>query len=145
MATDFSRQVRDIGKRQLAQLTAIRRRAVVLIGDELTKTKPKGGRVPFLTGTLSRSLVASTRGMPKIATTPPPGGNVGLVAATLAVNKDVWLGYTVAYARRRNYGFVGPDKLGRVYNETGDYFVEGAIAEWPKIVRKSITEVTRGR
>lgn len=35
-----------------------------------------------------------------------------------------------AYARRREYGFVGHDSLGRYYNERGDHMVSNAIAKW---------------
>lgn len=140
----FGKQVADANRRNLQRLAAVRRRAVVLLAEEMTRTKPKGGKVPFLTGTLARSLVASTEGMPKVSSEPVAGSNVGLIAALLGHDQDVWLGYTVIYARRRNYGFVGADKLGRVYNETGDHFVEGALAQWPNIIKRAAKEVLRG-
>jgi hypothetical protein len=39
-----------------------------------------------------------------------------------------------AYARRLEYGFVGPDSLGRVYNQAGRYYVSDTIKRWPLIV-----------
>ena len=39
-----------------------------------------------------------------------------------------------AYARRIEFGFVGPDALGRVYNQAGQYPVTKAIAAWDQIV-----------
>jgi len=140
----FSKQVADANKRNLERIAAARRRAVTLLADEMTRTKPQGGRVPFLTGTLARSLVASVSGMPKTSAVPTPAAPVGLTVIGLPANQPVWLGYTVRYARRRNYGFIGADSLGRVYNEAGDYFVEGAMAEWPRIVRQAVQEVRRG-
>jgi len=109
--------------------------AIVYLGEEMAKTKPQGGNVPFLTGNLARSLMAtkSEHGA---------GNSVGVVAATLKPNESVWIGYTASYARRRNYGLVGKDSLGRMYNETGDYFLEKAIAKWDEIVRRAIDDAT---
>jgi hypothetical protein len=39
-----------------------------------------------------------------------------------------------AYARRIEFGFVGPDALGRVYNQAGRYMVTKAVAAWDGIV-----------
>lgn len=124
--------------------TAVYRRSVELLAEEMTKTKPQGGRVPFLTGNLSRSLLASTAGMPPSAEGAASfymGSNVGAVAATLKPDQPVWLGYQAIYARRRNYGFVGADSKGRVYNDPGSHFVEGAIASWQQIVDRAVKEL----
>lgn len=123
------------------RLDAVQGRAVELLGEELAKTRPDGGRVPFLTGNLARSLLASKSGMPNTKDGPFAGNNIGLIAATLKANETVYIGYQAIYAARRNYGYVGADKLGRVYNEQGAYFVEGAIAEWPNIVKKAVEEI----
>lgn len=138
---DFAKAVGEWGSQAMERLTAIHRRSVVLLGEEMTTTKPQGGRVPFDTGNLARSLLASTQAMPKTSEGPFSGSNVGLVAATLQPDEAAWLGYQSRYAKRRNYGFVGADSLGRIYNENGDYFVEGAIAKWPQIVAQAAREV----
>lgn len=116
-------------------------RAVELLGDELTRTRPQGGRVPFLTGNLARSLMADKTAMPMTAAPPFVGGNIGLLAATLKANEPVFVGYQARYAWRVNYGFVGADRLGRVYNQHGANFVEAAAAEWSNIVRKAVAEL----
>jgi len=126
------------------RITAVRRRSVELLGDEMTRTRPQGGRVPFKTGNLARSILASTTGMPTTAEGPYPGSNLGLVAATLRNDQPLWIGYQAAYARRMNFGFVGADSIGRVYNQQGNHFVEGAVAEWPNIVARAVAEL-RGR
>lgn len=131
--SNFAAQVDAWVKKTKARQTAVYRRSVELIGEEMARTKPQGGNVPFLTGNLARSLLASTAGMPKIADGPYSGSNVGQVAATLNIGQSVWLGYQAIYARRRNYGYAG--------NEQGDYFVEGAIAQWQQIVRKAAAEI----
>lgn len=125
------------------RLTAARRRAIEIAGEEAAKTKPQGGRVPFMTGNLARSLLASTSGMPKTAEGPFTGSNVGAVAATLQLDQPVWIGYQANYARRANYGFVGADSKGRVYNQPGNYFLEALIAEWPNIVARAVAEIKK--
>lgn len=126
------------------RLEATYRRSVELLADEMRETKPAGGRVPFMTGNLARSLMASTQGMPQGAEGAAvflKDYDVGVVTATLKLDQPVWLGYQAIYARRQNYGFVGADVLGRVYNQAGSYFVEGAIANWQQIVAKAAAEL----
>lgn len=127
-----------------ARTEAVYRRSVDLLAEEMTRTKPNGGRVPIRDGNLYKSLVASKTGMPNTSEGPFPGFDIGAVTATLKMGQPVWLGYQAAYARRMNYGFVGADKLGRVYNQAGNYFVEGAIAKWPQIVAQAAKEVEAG-
>lgn len=117
-------------------------RAIEKLGEEMTKTRPKGGRVPFKTGNLARSLLASTVAMPKVSDEIPGGSNIGVVAARLKMGDTVWLGYQANYARRQNSGFVGEDSLGRTYNQEGAHFVEGAVAEWERLVEEAAKEIT---
>lgn len=137
----FSAQVDAWVAQTKERQTAVYRRSVELLAEDMAKTKPQGGRVPFLTGNLARSLLASVSGMPSISGGNFRGSNVGAVTATLEYGQAVWLGYQAAYARRRNYGFVGKDSLGRSYDESGDHFVEGAIENWQAIVDQAVKEI----
>jgi hypothetical protein len=128
-------------KQTQERIDAVHKRSVELLAEEMIRTKPNGGRLPVDTGNLARSQLASQTAMPKTSEGPFNGSNVGAVVATMDVTKPTWLGYTAVYSRRRNYGFVGADSLGRVYNEQGDYFVEGAIAQWPQIVAAAVADV----
>ncbi|WP_442596305.1 hypothetical protein ACSBPU_05585 [Parapusillimonas sp. JC17] len=141
MTNSFSAAIGAWAAESKDRIQAVHRRSVELLAEEMVDTKPNGGRLPFLTGNLARSLLASTEGMPKASETPTAGSNVGAITATLELNQSVWLGYQAIYARRRNYGFVGADVLGRVFNEPGDYFVEGAIANWQQIVARAAAEI----
>ena len=123
------------------RLNAVHGRSVELLGEELAKTKPEGGKVPFMTGNLARSLLASKSGMPNTTDGPYAGSNIGLVAATLKADETVYIGYQAKYAARQEFGFVGADSLGRVYNQQGNYFIEGAVAEWPNIVKNAVTDI----
>lgn len=88
--------------------------------------------------------MASTQGMPQGAEGAAvflKDQDVGAVTASLELGQPIWIGYQAIYARRQNYGFVGADSLGRVYNQAGSYFVEGAIANWQQIVAKAAAEL----
>lgn len=141
MAKSFSQAVEDWVSQTEERMDAVYARSVELLGEEMAKTRNEGGRVPFLTGNLARSLLASKSGMPNTTDGPFGGSNVGLVAATLNAKETVWLGYQANYAARQNYGYVGSDSLGRVYNQQGAYFVDHAVANWSLIVNKAIKEV----
>lgn len=123
------------------RLDAVHGRSVELLGEQMAKTKPEGGKVPFFKGNLMRSLLADKSAMPKISDGPFSGSNVGLVAATLKADETVYIGYQAIYAARMNFGYVGADSLGRVYNQQGNYFIEGAVAEWPNIVKNAVTDI----
>lgn len=123
------------------RLDVVYARSVELLGEEMAKSRNEGGRVPFLTGNLTRSLLASKSGMPNVSDGPYAGSNIGLIAATLKADETVYIGYQAKYAARQNYGYVGSDSLGRVYNQQGAYFVDHAVANWSSIVNKAIKEV----
>lgn len=141
MSQSFSASAGKWASQTEERMTAVYRRSVELLAEDMALTKPKGGLVPVDTGNLSRSLLASKSEMPKTAQGPFSGSNVGAITATLKLTEAIWLGYQAAYARRMNYGFVGADSLGRSYNQSGNYFVEGAIAKWPQIVQQAVAEI----
>ena len=100
------------------------------------QTKAKGGRMPVDTGNLRNSLRSSVA-----------GGAMGegassyiLVAGNMKGGDLATFTWTAEYARRVNDGFTGPDKLGRTYSQVGAHFVEGAVDQWPAIVRASIAK-----
>ena len=59
---------------------------------------------------------------------------MGMVVADIEIGDTFFFTNNASYARRREYGFVGPDSLGRVYNEPGDHMVANAIGKWDIIV-----------
>lgn len=147
MSNSFAATVSAWAAQSEKRLEAAHRRSIELLADEMRETKPNGGRLPFQTGNLARSLMASTQGMPQAAEGAAvflKDQDVGAVTATLDLDQPIWIGYQAIYARRQNYGFVGADSLGRVYNQAGSYFVEGAIANWQQIVAKAVVELRSG-
>ena len=128
------------------RMTAVWRQSIDDLADHMNTTRDNGGRLPKLTGNLMRSLLASTSAMPSTGGPDAKysGQDVGLVTAGLRLDQTIWLGYQAIYARRMNYGFVGQDSLGRNYNQAGAHFVEGAIADWPNIVRMAVSKIKAG-
>lgn len=144
MAKSFSASISAWASATPKRIEAVHKRSLEKLAVEMTRTKAEGGNVPVDTGNLYRSLVASTSGMPSISNQRSAGSNATAVIATLSTSQPVWFGYTAEYARRLNFGMVGADSLGRVYNQNGNHFVERAIAMWPQIVDESAREVQSG-
>lgn len=128
-------------KQTQERIEAVHKRSIELLAEEMIRTKANGGRLPVDTGNLARSQLASQVAMPKTSEGPFNGSNVGAVVATMDVTKPIYIGWQTRYARRQNYGFVGADSLGRVYNQAGNYFLEGAIAQWPQLVAAAVADV----
>lgn len=145
MAKSFSERVGAWASSTEKRIDAVYARSIELLAEEMSKTTKEGGKVPFQTGNLANSLLASKSGMPPTSSGPFTGSNVGLITATIRANQTVWLGYQAAYARRVNSGFVGADARGRVYNQQGAHFVESAVANWSNIVETAVNEIRFSR
>lgn len=98
--------------------------------------KAKGGKMPVDTGNLRNSLMSSLSGGVGAM---GPASHI-MVAASMKAGDTATFTYTAEYARRVNSGFVGQDSLGRTYNQQGAFFVEGAVDQWPAIVRASVAK-----
>lgn len=118
------------------RLTALLRNSVQALAKEAASTIPNGGRVPVKTGNLSRSVVVDTK-PPQVAAAGQTftGQDFSLGVAQIVPGDTIYIGWQARYARRQNYGFVGADSLGRVYNQSGFGFAEATAAKWSQIVR----------
>lgn len=96
----------------------------------------KGGRMVVDTGFLRNSFQSSLNG----STSFTGGDSYVMVAASMKAGDVAQFGWTAAYARRQNYGFVGTDSLGRTYNQQGKHFLEGATMQWPSIVAGEVAK-----
>jgi hypothetical protein len=100
---------------------------------EIAQTpKGKGGRMPVVTGNLRNSLASGLNGS---------FGNVGadsysVTLTGLELGDVARFAWTAPYARRMELGFSGTDSLGRNYEQSGNFFVGSAAAQWPQIVTK---------
>lgn len=123
-------------------LTALLRNSVQALAKEASTTIPNGGRVPVKTGNLARSVVVDTK--PPQVIEGVATGDYTLGVAAIKPGDTVYIGWQAKYSRRQNYGFVGADSLGRVYNQAGFGFAEATAAKWPAIVAEQAAKI-RGR
>jgi hypothetical protein len=134
----FAAQVSRWCEEEEARKTAVLRTAAQMVANNVRLTTAAGGRMPFDTGNLKNSLMASTSTMPEIkpeAASYADSGQIELVIQGLEVGETLYLGFQAAYAARMNYGFVGQDSLGRVYNQSGFGFVDAEAQKWPQTVK----------
>lgn len=115
-----------------AMLTALLRNSVQELAKEASRTVNEGGRVPVKTGNLSRSVVVDNK--PPQIIEGLATGDYSLGIAAIVPGETVYIGWQAAYAKRQNFGFVGADSLGRVYNQAGFGFAEATAAKWPSIL-----------
>lgn len=134
----FHAQVRAFADKAKARSLAIFRESAQRVAEEAGRPEAQGGRMPVDTGFLRNSVVGSTTGMPTSASEPVP-----IALLQTAAGGSVWIGWTAAYARRMEYGFVGEDSLGREYMQPGKAFLRGAVQNWQQIVNDVTTEVQR--
>ena len=89
--------------------------------------KSKGGRLPVDTGNLRNSLQSSVAG----GASGEGASSYILVAAGMKGGDVATFTYTAAYSKAVNNGNRG---------RPGAHFVEGAVDQWPAIVRASIAK-----
>jgi hypothetical protein len=142
----FAAQVSEWCQQVEGAAEAVFQTAAQTVANEVRTAVAEGGRMPVKTGNLRRSLMASTSDMPTIKPGKETFSDSGLelVIAGAELGSTVYLGFQAAYAARMNYGFVGEDSLGRVYNQTGFGFVDAVAQRWPQIVAAAEAKV-RGR
>ena len=92
--------------------------------------KQNGGRLPKDLGNLQNSFVCALNGSTSLS-------GADAYVATIAgydLGDSIFGGWTAAYALRMEYGFVGADRLGRVYSQAGNFYALGAYQQWQRIV-----------
>ena len=110
-------------------------RAIVLqsiqdVSERAQLPVAQGGRMPVgKTGFLRNSYQAGIKGSTSLT------GPTAYIAALAGfeVGQTFQAGWKAPYARRIERGFVGPDSLGRVYNQPGRFFMESALMDWQAI------------
>jgi hypothetical protein len=91
--------------------------------------KAKGGRMPVDKSFLRNSYRAGLNG-----STGLKGPDVYVAAlAGMEMGDTFTARWTADYALRMERGFSGPDSLGRVYSQQGNFFMRSALAQWQAI------------
>lgn len=140
----FAEQVGAWAAETDRRLLAVWHQSVIILAQEMIRTKSDGGALPKITGNLARSILAQIGSMPRVSEGQFAGVDVGAAVAQSLLGSEIYIGFQAAYARRMNYGFVGMDSLGRNYNQQGNFFVERAVAMWPQIVTRAVDAVKNG-
>lgn len=103
---------------------------------------------PVDTGNLRGSLVASVNGSTESQGPTNLFYQEGNGAAESYANIDgaklgdkIIYRYRATYWRRLNYGFVGFDRLGRLYNQAGRFWIEQVGARYRSIMRAAATRL----
>ncbi|PDT55036.1 MULTISPECIES: hypothetical protein [Sinorhizobium] len=144
----FAAQVSEWAMQEKARQEAVLREAAQMVANNVRTSVAAGGRMPVDTGNLKNSLMASTSAMPMVdqdeKAYPDSSGEIELIISNLEVGGTLYLGFQAAYGPRMNYGFVGEDSLGRLYNQAGYGFVDAEAQDWPQTVKRA-EEKVRGR
>nr|DAH62777.1 MAG TPA: putative tail component [Caudoviricetes sp.] len=97
-------------------------------------------RTPIDTGFLRASFTVSLNA--PVLMDGSEGGAQNLAEiAKAGIGDTIYLGFTARYARRIEYGFEGPDSLGRVYHQRGEGMVRLSAQNWPFHVKQAIQEL----
>lgn len=123
---NFAAQVKAFADKSKRKQEVIFRTSAARVLNEANVPVGQGGRLPLDTGNLMNSITAGT--------TPGGGQDPGLVFAKLEVGQTAYAGWSAAYAARMEFGFVGPDSLGRVYNQQGRAFLRSSVQRWQEYV-----------
>jgi len=111
-------------------LEAATRAAALPVLNQVRITEPEGGRTPYKTGTYRRSFHMET-------------------VEKSSERCRVEVGTDAPQARRLEFGFVGADKLGRVYNQAARPHIRPALDENRKTAvdefRAAIEDIIRRR
>jgi hypothetical protein len=124
-------------------LQAVRDESTKEIVREMQTPDFEGGRLPFDTGFLWASLMASTAAMPRINPAAMPVKDhkyvfdfdaVEAVIINASVHDTIFLGYTAGYAAHQEYGGNGRPAAG---------FVRLAAMNWQQIVNRNAEKVRK--
>lgn len=132
MATDFDVDVSAWVDRALGRATEAFRLTALMAAarvKELTPVKTGNLRASWHDSLNNQSIENSGQ---------------GLAIASAKLGDRINIGTNVVYARRIEYGFVGADSLGRVYNQRGAGMVHQTILELPQIAQRAVLAVRDG-
>ena len=141
----FSASIAAFRDKTKAQMQAVLSESIQDVMDIAQTPVANGGRMPVQDGHLINSVVTELNGtvIGTASATPSKGGanstaNIALLVAQVQPGDVARIGWSAAHAMRQHEGFVGEDSLGRSYNQEGKRWVDGAAAEWQKIVEENV-------
>lgn len=140
--TTFTAQIEDFIRLVEGRAEAVLKNSAQRVFSIAQNAVADGGNMPVVTGFLLGSLVSFLN---DDESSKKEGAESYLLAlADFKLGDKMFGGWTAEYALRIEHGFVGADKLGRVYNQSGRHYMEKAASMWPKIVAEE-SERFRGK
>lgn len=130
----FADQMKEARKEVLKVILAVFQTSVQYLAEDIVKTSPVD------TGFLRNSFQITLNELPALGSEGVGLAGISTSVAGLKVSDTVFLSFTAAYAMRIEYGFEGADSLGRVYNQSGLFWVRGAAQNWDSYVSKAISK-----
>lgn len=113
-----------------AKADRVVRRTMQRVINTSQTPKAKGGKMPVLDGFLRKSLQSSVNGGSGLT---GEASHIAVIAGMKATDTAEF-GWTMAYARRQNYGFIGTDKAGRTYAQEGNHFLEAGVDQFQRFL-----------
>jgi hypothetical protein len=111
--------------------------------EVMQKTDQEGGYLPYQDGFLRASLVVLVNKDPppadrtqETASSTYNPAEIQLAIASAVAGDRIVAAYTMEYARRLEFGFVGQDSLGRTYNQPGIGWTKRATQQWKQITKE---------
>ena len=137
----FSNIVSPWTQESQKRLNAVFRLSTQRIIEVMQRTDAEGGYLPYKDGFLRASLVVLVnKNAPAPDKTQADSSNtynpaeIQLAIASAVAGDRIVAAYTMEYARRLEFGFVGVDSLGRSYNQPGIGWTAKATQQWRQIV-----------
>ena len=127
----FADQVGGFQKDVMKLVLAVFQTSVQFMAEDIAKTSPVD------TGFLRNSFNITLNSLPSIGDDGVGVAGISSVIAGLKTSDTVYLSFTASYAMRLEYGFEGKDSKGRLYNQSGRFWVRGAAQNWNSYVEQA--------
>ncbi|RBO89679.1 HK97 gp10 family phage protein [Pseudochrobactrum asaccharolyticum] len=128
---NFARQVGAFHQDVMKLILAVFQTSVQFMAEDIVKTSPVD------TGFLRNSFQITLNTLPRIGDTGIGLDGISGAVASIKLSDTVYLSFTASYAMRLEYGFEDMDSLGRLYNQSGRFWVRGAAQNWNTYVEQA--------
>lgn len=139
----FANHVSEWAQQSEKRMNAIFRMSTQRVIEVMQRTDAEGGYLPYQDGFLRASLVVLVNKDPPKADREQEGASnaynpaeIQLAIAGAIAGDRIVAAYTMEYARRLEFGFVGTDSAGRVINQPGIGWTQRATQQWKQIVNE---------
>lgn len=133
---NFVSQVKSFHEDVMKLILAVFQTSVQFMAEDIVKTSPVD------TGFLRNSFQITLNGLPSIGDAGIGLEGISGAVAGAKLTDTVYLSFTAEYAMLLEYGFEGADSLGRLYNQSGRFWVRGAAQNWNTYVEQAFRKAS---